>query len=325
MLCLVPKQEEIIPSLGDKVKKDGKAAVITIQHLCVSQNGVVPRPALKSPRFIAAVRAQRLSLRQRHSAMAFRSGSINDSTPRQMTNYSPHPARNLNPGCRRAMSATVSRSSPSSLNVNTLSQQCCDVLGPPLCYDCVKNIHKDQDTFRQNSSCAENHPEKDDCATRVVVQHFIPSEEVNDHMSTGDISSSSFKQWLGDMQIRAKEANEQARIAMKYRKNPLSIFRHVGKINEIEGQVTKKKIFLGVPKESVLSKSSEDTFSEQIRPMFISPRKVVHQKSRFSAYFDPPLLPKICQNVEPTFFAGSDTTYKLPERLPDDRIPEETY
>ncbi|KAL8584442.1 hypothetical protein ACOMHN_032062 [Nucella lapillus] len=51
---------------------------------------------------------------------------------------------------------------------------------------------------------------------------------------------------------------------------------------------------------------------------FVSPRKVrPPEEPAYKVYFEPPLLAKHRQESTPSFFAGSDNPYRLPERLPD--------
>lgn len=56
-------------------------------------------------------------------------------------------------------------------------------------------------------------------------------------------------------------------------------------------------------------------------PTFVSPRKVTMvQKTNYKTYFEPPLIEKAKQDVEPAFFAGSKEEYVLPEKLPDELV-----
>lgn len=63
---------------------------------------------------------------------------------------------------------------------------------------------------------------------------------------------------------------------------------------------------------------NKKTYQKRLFPSFISCRKTNPTYSgKKSLFFEPPLLPKVCQNAEPSFFAGSADEYKLPDRLPD--------
>ncbi|GFS12472.1 hypothetical protein ElyMa_006698500 [Elysia marginata] len=58
--------------------------------------------------------------------------------------------------------------------------------------------------------------------------------------------------------------------------------------------------------------------SREFMPSFVSPRKVkLIEEPKYKVYFEPPLLTKRRQIPNPSFFAGSNDEYSLPERLPD--------
>ena len=58
--------------------------------------------------------------------------------------------------------------------------------------------------------------------------------------------------------------------------------------------------------------------SREFMPAFVSPRKVkLIEEPKYKVYFEPPLLTKRRQIPNPSFFAGSNDEYSLPERLPD--------
>ena len=69
--------------------------------------------------------------------------------------------------------------------------------------------------------------------------------------------------------------------------------------------------------KSTLSKAGS-RLTHSLMPMFVSPRKIKEpDEPKYKVYFEPPLLPKRLQTPNPSFFAGSNDEYKLPERLPD--------
>ena len=62
----------------------------------------------------------------------------------------------------------------------------------------------------------------------------------------------------------------------------------------------------------------DDTVDEG-QPVFVSTRggnRGKENTSKYKAFYEPPLLTKVCQNTPPSFFAGSELPYRLPERLP---------
>ncbi|PVD28208.1 hypothetical protein C0Q70_10795 [Pomacea canaliculata] len=85
------------------------------------------------------------------------------------------------------------------------------------------------------------------------------------------------------------------------------------------------KIYLGRATRSLASSkvgerrlTSRTTAGDVLFPAFVSPRKSkLVQKPHCKGFFGPPLLAKDRQIANPSFFAGSDLPYSLPERLPD--------
>ncbi|GFN77475.1 histone-lysine N-methyltransferase SETMAR [Plakobranchus ocellatus] len=58
--------------------------------------------------------------------------------------------------------------------------------------------------------------------------------------------------------------------------------------------------------------------SREFMPAFVSPRKIkLLEEPKYKVFFEPPLLTKRRQIPNPSFFAGSNDEYSLPERLPD--------
>lgn len=339
--------------MGRPVTSEKETSIITVQDVIANKDGRFSRPVVKSPRFIAAVRAQRLLTRQRQSEISQTADVVPrseqhpshpDTTAEAVTPFipvsfdSPPPLlRRLQTSCRRAQSAVTTashqtnrQSESSHISNNDLSRQCCDVLGPSLCHECARILRRENDIHRHEASYQDLPTSSQGYSTTVMVKRYIPHMAVNDiqhKIARGDISRSVFGQWLTRIQANAQEEKEhQTKVRSKI-SNPFVFFRGINDLNDkyISGHLTRKQILLGVPKDSLKAKSVENSYSEKVYPMFVSPRKVVQEKPRYFALFDPPLLPKIHQDVEPSFFAGSDKPYKLPERLPEDRVPEEAF
>ena len=101
--------------------------------------------------------------------------------------------------------------------------------------------------------------------------------------------------------------------------------KYVYKIRKIASGEVSNNLFMnldqmGVPKFPPMAmKKKERSFSETVCPQFISSKQVKEsQLTPNNVYFDPPLLPKVLQSSEPSFFAGAELQYELPERLPED-------
>ncbi len=243
--------------------------------------------------------------------------------------------------CYRAQSAMSARSEPvRPLSVNTLSQQCCDVLGPRMCHECYKLKRQETEFQQLETTLPDLHTSEENFAATFLVRHYMP--EINNYqaqtkLARGEINRVGFKDWLrrlhDESKVQAKEHNE-TRKKMKTRQLPCSFFSNIKDLNKklFTGRVDRKAVLRPswAPDmqgyKTTLDMTNAQSFSEKIMPMFVSPRstQAYFRKALVTrAKFDPPLLPTIQQNTEPTFFAGSDKPYKLPDRLPDTLLDQD--
>ena len=166
-----------------------------------------------------------------------------------------------------------------------------------------------------------------------MAERFLPDMnpyQIQHKVASGEISKPADR----DRFLRARSSSDQRNI--NPRDNPKkkfmkvlakrresAYFTNIRDLNSkiISGEVSNKvsrKVLMG-KKPSLQKKPSLASFTEQLCPLFISPKKIKQpEKPSYIAYYEPPLLPKVCQNAEPSFFAGSDRKYKLPDRLPED-------
>ena len=223
--------------------------------------------------------------------------------------------------------------------VRPLSRHCCDVLGPHHCYQCNQINRQEKDLTKNEAKYPLLHVSNDNITTTTVAERYMPDMnpyQIQHKVASGEIAKPSCRERF----IRAKSSSDQR--SSKPKENPKkkamkvlakrresAYFTNIRDLNIkiISGEVSNKisqKIIMG-KRPTMQKKQSLASFTEQLCPMFISPKKnKAPEKPSYIAYYEPPLLPKVCQNAEPSFFAGSDSKYKLPDRLPDNLGSEET-
>ncbi len=236
--------------------------------------------------------------------------------------------------------------------VSPISRHCCDVLGPRVCHQCSQLKRQDRDLHRNEARYPSLHITDDNYATTVVVQKYMPfmsPYQVQHKVASGEIKKPDFK----EMSQRVKTSSDR-RVLQKKDSPKSKLLRAINKsrgegnvyfhgLRDLNQQIISGKVGKNISKILHPTKSDDDqgnntpvmgfadvvtkkmaSFTEQMYPMFVSPRKMKEpERPSYIAYYEPPLLPKVCQNVEPQFFAGADSTYKLPDRLPDNVVPEE--
>ena len=213
--------------------------------------------------------------------------------------------------------------------VRPLSRHSCDVLGPSHCYQCTQITRRERDLSKNETKYPLLHVSNDNISTTILVEKNMPNlspYQIQHKIASGDISKPNYR----DRFLRAKSSSEERNAKSKEapkrtikrvleKRKESAYFVNIRDLNSkiVSGDFTSKKAL------TTLSEKNPDkaltTFTERLYPLFISPKKLKKpEKPTYIAYYEPPLLPKVCQNAEPSFFAGSDGKYKLPERLPDD-------
>ena len=244
--------------------------------------------------------------------------------------------------CLRVQSS-LSENPAGDPSVSSLCRQCCEVLGPRACHQCAKIQRRQRDMRRFEKAYPGLLDTDDEVTTAIVVKKYMPAMET-DHiqnlMAQGHISAPNFRETL----MRLKEEARRKAIEAENKRNAIqkaankgrgtyTFFSSIRDLNQkiVSGRVSKKVGWgtaiggvSGPPglanKDANNSSSRADkkmSFTELICPMFISPKRLKSEPPGFVAHYEPPLLPKVCQNVEPAFFAGCETPYKLPDRLPE--------
>ncbi|KAK2146017.1 hypothetical protein LSH36_639g01025 [Paralvinella palmiformis] len=223
--------------------------------------------------------------------------------------------------------------------VNSLSRQCCDVLGPKICHQCAIIRRRSRDTRIYQSFLPNVDVDEDILTTSLIVSKNYPNlnmEEIQLKLINGDILKPAFKYNLERIVERKQQQQQQQqhdddddntrrrtsqKILMSRNVNgaTYNFFTSIKDLNDkiVKGHVIRKIILSGDPSKDLLTgrppsgRQSSQSFSESVSPKFVSPRKVKFDKRPNSPlYYDPPLVPKVCQNNE-FLYPGSQQGYSI--------------
>ena len=258
----------------------------------------------------------------------------NDATSQRASSAKTLDCRTLQVALTRAgaISPNVCMRAQSALDrqiedmVRPLSRHCCDVLGPSHCYQCNQITRQESDLSKNEAKYPLLHVSNDNISTTILVEKYMPNlnpYQIQHKIASGEISKPAYHDRFFRAKSSIEERNAPTKGASKKtfkrvldKRKESAYFVNIRDLNSkiISGNFTKMKAL------TTLNENNPDkSVTERLYPLFISPKKLKKpEKPTYIAYYEPPLLPKVCQNVEPSFFAGSDGKYKLPDRLPDD-------
>ncbi|KAI0214681.1 hypothetical protein LSAT2_000192 [Lamellibrachia satsuma] len=216
--------------------------------------------------------------------------------------------------CVRARSMSPDMRSDTS-SVGSLARQCCDVLGPRVCHDCTKIRARSTHGYHDTPLTSRLHRPERNLAVALLVAKALPSlsvDQIQTELNANKIVRPCFKTALSRRLQYEKERLEREKAAQAKRKTHTP-----SKTQKLAAEVKPSS------KQDGVIKLAAKSFAELMYPTFVSPRKEKRKDSYFVAYYEPPVIPKACQNVEPAFFAGTDASYELPDRLPDELFAED--
>lgn len=220
------------------------------------------------------------------------------------------------------------------LNYINAPSVCCEVIGPQACEECrrVQRRQYEREKFeaRFSNVLVSDH----NITTCAFLQRYLPhlsKEDILVKLARGDIAKPNIlsrSQSLLDRKStekdnvyskRSRETSniERAKQSMIQKKIKSMFFVNIMDLNTKinSGRVSRS---LGFHCQPSTNKKIIPEYQSPF-PSFVSPRKVsfISEASGKKFHYEPPLLPKENQIQEPGFFAGSESTYVLPERLPD--------
>ena len=251
------------------------------------------------------------------------------------------PARSM---CLRSKSA-VSREVDGM--VRSLSRHCCDVLGPKVCHDCALVKRRLHDDSRHEVSLSRLHISERNFADKIVLHKMLPHlspDEIEDRVAMGDILRMPLRERLYERKARLSSVNRRSSSSLLSTRSSntdsyhaptqfnkagtsQSFFMNIQDLNcKIMVSNFQRKIsarshdsLLPSCSNSITGSSSNEAMGSLSERTSMQSQQVPERKPAQRAWqpYGPPLLPKVCQNVEPAFFAGRSGEYKLPDRLPD--------
>ncbi|XP_046585527.1 uncharacterized protein LOC124292483 [Haliotis rubra] len=227
------------------------------------------------------------------------------------------------------------------------SSHSCEVMGPSACHECRKSKSRAKSRDHADASFPSLRVTQQNITTSTLVKRLYPgmsNADIHTKIARGEIARSHLPKALqchtaannnpvetDDATRREKlKQNEKTAFTIARLKNKLKrgtpstpmYFHNIHDLNYkiLSGKVPRELGFTNLSKSHAGKKNDtrRDSAVDSLFPVFVSPRKVtMYKEPSYKTYFGPPLLPRASQKPEPSFFAGSDFEYKLPERLPD--------
>lgn len=214
--------------------------------------------------------------------------------------------------------------------------------GPQLCYECRKNRIREVSRQRSDGFFPVLEPSEENLTTAAIVRKYLPGlsePEIETKLARGEIArpamfrkSHRHVDFDDETDAKPKQINKKVTIVennedtdekskqVTQRVSEL-FFTNIRDLNNkiISGNVDRNVGFSEAARKLIQRKDKTSLRSHF--PTFVSPRKVTMvQKTNYKTYFEPPLIEKAKQDVEPAFFAGSKNEYVLPEKLPDELV-----
>ena len=207
-------------------------------------------------------------------------------------------------------------------SVNSLSRQCCDVLGVTVCRHCSMQRRRMTQMSRNEASPVTqlDVTEKnfaDALVLRRLLPHLTPAQ-IDARLHSGDISRLPLRERLYEKKRRMTSSLRTHRSTpTTSSQRPLAAAGQVSSTFFVNIQDLNNKLLMRQLKSS-WSESRDNFLNDVTLTRQRKARSVdLERQDRLKTFYDPPLVPRVCQNSEPAFFAGTSDRYKLPDRLPD--------
>ena len=235
------------------------------------------------------------------------------------------PAKSM---CIRSKSA-VNREVESM--VRSLSRQCCDVLGPKVCHQCALLKRRVHSAHRHEIQLSRLQVSERNFADSIVLQKLLPhlsQEEIEDRVACGEISRLPLRERIYEHKQRLASENRRRSImsVMSTRSSEQDNTPRSTENRLANASTSSSTFFVNIQdlNSKLLTRKLTSNWARiksEAQRMSTRSRSTTSHSESFSAkykqFYEPPLLPKACQNPEPSFFAGRSGAYKLPDRLPD--------
>lgn len=229
------------------------------------------------------------------------------------------------------------------------SRHCCDVLGPGLCHECTLLLRRQFHLHRMSYTFSSLNLSERNLAMTTILNRYLPNltpNQIESKLMHGDINVAtpirprSPNHFSREISLSTLPKDKKSRLLPNVANNGPSatFFSGIADLNHkiVSGKVPRRiDLTGGVIKEEQRLKSVADkliqkkrmrSLTEKLCPAFVSPKKMeklMEERSKYgTTNFDPPMVAKESQNAEPTFFAGSEIEYVLPDRLPEVVLPD---
>ena len=208
-----------------------------------------------------------------------------------------------------------------------------------MCQECRKNRIRQLERERSNHFFPTLQPTDENLTTAAIVKKYLPGlsyPEIEDKIARGEIAKPTFRRRSKSVEFSDEEEDPKPKIINTKKvtiidnedeKKPQLLSKKTSALFFSNIRDLNSKIITGTVDRNIgfaVSKKTEKKLlstAQNFFPSFISPRKAsLMQDTKFKTYYEPPLIPKASQDVEPQFFAGSKGDYVPPERLPEELV-----
>ena len=208
-----------------------------------------------------------------------------------------------------------------------------------MCQECRKNRIRQLEKERSDHLFPTIYPSEENLTTTAIVKKYLPGlsyPEIEEKIARGEIAKPTLRLRSKSVEFSDEEEDLKPRMITTKKvtivdseddksakpavmKQSALFFSNIRDLNNkiITGSVDRNVGFTVSRK----LESKQQSTAQNYFPNFISPRKAaMNQDIKFKTYYEPPLIPKASQDVEPAFFAGSKGEYVPPERLPEELV-----
>ncbi|XP_074641840.1 uncharacterized protein LOC141899425 isoform X2 [Tubulanus polymorphus] len=217
--------------------------------------------------------------------------------------------------------------------VNPISRQICDVLGPVVCHICGKIKTRSHSVERCASQFPSIHISEDHFKKALLLSKHMPgltTKQLQEKVAHGEVSLGQLKSCSSKRKPKlTNNRPKKQRRSVGPDGTSWMFFRDIRDLDHRISSGVMDKMAEAMPEmfgEYVQKRKDriKKSLQHQITPQYMSD-DATHIKSKFPLYYEPPMLSidAIRDRAKHDFFADQKGKYKLPERLPENIIPPE--
>ncbi|XP_033629372.1 uncharacterized protein LOC117291638, partial [Asterias rubens] len=212
--------------------------------------------------------------------------------------------------------------------VNDMSRECCDVLGPKACHECDRLNRRSNSALRNEANFPSLHISAANFSTMTMVTQVRPdlsSREVLERLAQGDITRpQSLRHRKGTSKTGNNEEDDEKSTERKISISAFSVPDGQGYFTNFTD--LREQIFARQGKTRSREKRFNGAQNMSNLPVItnveIVPKKE-HERENPANYFGPPMMSREeikRQQSQPRFYAGAQGKYELPEAPSIDEI-----